>query len=104
MGYCINCLFQGDNSLDENGEGRVFCMVKRKWLAEGDSCIDFTEYADLSKEIRCKYALEVREKKESAGSKFSDVIKQTWKFMMLTLVVSFILFIFVAKYFDKYIF
>ena len=30
MGYCINCLFQGDNSLDDQGEGRVFCMYQKK--------------------------------------------------------------------------
>ncbi|MDR2191602.1 MAG: hypothetical protein LBO62_01805 [Endomicrobium sp.] len=103
MGYCVNCLFQGDNSFDEKGEGRIFCMVKRKWLSESDSCLDFTEYADLSKEIRCKYAMEARDKK-SGASKFSEAVKQMWKAMLITMIIAFILFIAAAKYFDRYIF
>jgi len=103
MGYCINCLFQGDNTLDEKGDGKIFCMVKRKWVSENDSCIDFTDYADLSKEIRCKYAFEVRDKK-AGSSKFSDVIGQVWKVMLITLIIAFVLFIAAAKFFDKYIF
>lgn len=103
MGYCVNCLFQGDNTLDENGDGRVFCMVKRKWMAEADSCENYTEYADLSKEIRCKYAFEIREKKEGSN-KTSDIIKQNWKAMVITLILAFIMFIIVVKFFDKYIF
>ncbi len=103
MGYCVNCFFQGDNSLDENGNGRVFCMVKRKWMAESDSCGHFTEYADLSKEIRAEYALEIREGKEGK-SKASEMMKQNWKAMIITLIAAFIMFIFVVKFFDKYIF
>lgn len=102
MGYCINCLFQGDNSLDDQGEGRVFCMVKRKWMSENDSCENFTEYADLSKEIRSKYAFEIRDSK--AGNKSSDLIKQNWKAMAFTLIMAFIMFIIVVKFFDNYIF
>jgi hypothetical protein len=104
MGYCVNCLFQGDNSFDENGSGRIFCMVKRKWLSENDSCLDFTEYADLSKEMRCKYAFELRDKKGGAANKFADLIKHLWKAMLITMIIAFILFIASAKYFDKYIF
>jgi len=104
MGHCVNCLFQGDNSFDEKGDGRIFCMVKRKWLSENDVCMDFTEYADLSKEIRCKYALEVREKKDGINGKFLEIIKQIWKAMLVTMVIAFLLFIAAAKYFDKYIF
>jgi hypothetical protein len=61
MGYCVNCFYQGDNSIDEQGNGRIFCMVKRKWVTENYSCGYFTEYADLSKEIRSQFALEVIE-------------------------------------------
>ena len=103
MGHCVNCLFQGDNSFDEKGDGRIFCLVKRKWLSENDSCLDFTEYADLSKEIRCKYALEVRDKK-GGSNKFSEIVKQIWKAMLITMIIAFVLFIASAKFFDKYIF
>lgn len=103
MGYCINCLFQGDNSLDENGNGRIFCMVKRKWMTENDSCEDFTEYADLSKEIRSRYAFEIRERK-SGGSRISVVINQNWKAMIVTMIAAFIMFMIIVKFFDKYIF
>jgi hypothetical protein len=102
MGYCINCLFQGDNSLDENGNGRVFCMVKRKWMDENNSCEHFTEYADLDKDIRSKYAFEIREQR--SGNRTSDIIKQNWKAMAMTLILAFIMFIIVVKFFDKYIF
>ena len=51
MKSCITCLFQGDNNVDVNGEGKVFCMVDCKWRKEQDSCSNFTEYADLSKEM-----------------------------------------------------
>ena len=103
MGYCINCLFQGDNSLDENGNGRIFCMVKRKWMHDNDSCENFTEYADLSKEIRAKYAFEIRDKREGKG-KFTDLIRNNWKAMIIAMIMAFIMFIIVVKFFDKYIF
>ena len=105
MGHCINCLFQGDNGLDEKGRGTVFCMVKRRWMAENDSCPDFTEYADLSKEIRSHYAFDLRTNKlGSSNNKMADVIKQSWKAMIVTLIISFIMFILAVKIFDKYIF
>lgn len=103
MGYCINCLFQGDNSLDENGNGRIFCMAKRKWMEENDSCEEFTEYADLSKEIRSKYAFEIREKK-SGASKNVRLISQNWKAMVITMIAAFIMFMIIVKFFDRYIF
>ncbi|MCL2335641.1 MAG: hypothetical protein FWC57_06210 [Endomicrobia bacterium] len=101
MGYCVNCLFQGDNSLDEKGEGKIFCMVKRKWMHENDSCEHFTEYADLSKEIRAQYAFEIRDKK---SGKYAELIKHHWKAMILTMIVAFIMFVIIVKFFDKYIF
>ena len=103
MGYCVNCFFQGDNSLDERGNGRIFCMVKKRWMAENDSCPDFTEYADLSKEVRSQYALELRSGK-AVSSKTGDIIKQSWKAMVITLIVAFVMFILAVKIFDKYIF
>ena len=103
MGYCINCLFQGDNSLDANGNGRIFCMVKKKWMMENDSCEEFTEYADLNKEIRNKYAFEIREKK-SGNNKISTVINQSFKVMVLVMLITFIMFVLIVKFFDKYIF
>ncbi|MDR3256096.1 MAG: hypothetical protein LBT18_00300 [Endomicrobium sp.] len=103
MGYCVNCLFQGDNSLDEQDKGRVFCLVKRKWLSENDLCEDFTEYADLSKEIRSKYAFEIRENK-TGSNKIGVIVKQSWKAMMVSFILAFVLFIATVKFFDKYIF
>ena len=104
MGYCINCLFQGDNSLDEKGQSRVFCMVKRKWMAEDDTCEHFTEYADLSKELRAEYAFEIREQKSGGANKMSDAIKQNWKAMIIAMLLAFVMFMVVVKFFDKYIF
>ena len=106
MGHCINCLFQGDNSLDETGHGRVFCMVRRKWMSEEDTCEHFTEYADLSKDIRAEYAFEIREQKYGSGSanKLSDAIKQNWKAMIIAMLLAFVMFMIVVKFFDKYIF
>jgi hypothetical protein len=48
--------------LINGGNGRVFCTVKRK-LPENESCENFTEYADLSKEVRSQYAFEIRDVK-----------------------------------------
>ncbi|MDR1696207.1 MAG: hypothetical protein LBR69_06230 [Endomicrobium sp.] len=79
-------------------------MVKRKWLAENDTCPDFTDYAELSKEIRSQYAFELRKNKESGSNKTGDIIKQSWKAMIITLILSFIMFILAVKIFDKYIF
>jgi hypothetical protein len=103
MANCISCLFQGDNNVDEKGVGKVFCMTRKKWLLENDSCSDFTEYADLSKEIRAQYAFEIRQKKDGVN-KFSDIINQTWKAMLLTLFAATILAVTVIKIFEKYIF
>jgi hypothetical protein len=103
MSYCVNCLFQGDNGPDEKGNGRVFCLVKKKWLPESSSCENFTEYADLSKEIRSKYAFEIR-KNNIGESKTNWAIKQNWKAMLITLILSFAMFVITVKFFDKYIF
>jgi hypothetical protein len=103
MGYCVNCLYQGDNSLDEQGNGKVFCMVKRKWVTENYSCVYFTEYADLSKEIRSQFALEVIEN-SLAISKTSRIIKQYWKSILITFILALASFVLVVKFFEKYIF
>jgi hypothetical protein len=49
--------------------------------------------------MRLKYA---RAKLEII--KISRVIKQSWKAMIITLILAFILFIAAVKFFDKYIF
>ena len=99
-GNCITCLYQGDNNVDVEGNGKVFCMVECKWKKEQDSCNNFVEYADLSKEIRAQYALA----KNSGNNSISIIIKKNWYTMLATLIVSFILFLIVVKFFDKYIF
>jgi hypothetical protein len=103
MGYCVNCLFQGDNSQDANGNGTVFCMVRRRWMLETDTCKHFTDYADLSKEVRSKYAFEIRDE-ESKTNKISEILKLNWWIVLATLVTAFIMFILTVKFFDKYIF
>ena len=103
MGYCVNCLFQGDNSSDANGNSTIFCMVKRRWVLETDTCKHFTDYADLSKEVRSHYAFEIREEESKVG-KISSILKQNWYIVLATLIVSFILFIITVKFFDRYIF
>jgi hypothetical protein len=103
MGYCVNCLYQGDNSLDEQGNGRIFCMVKRKWVTENYSCGYFTEYADLSKEIRSQFALEVIENSLSSN-KTSKVVNQYWKSILVTFIFALASFILIVKFFEKYVF
>ena len=99
-GNCITCLYQGDNNVDVEGNGKVFCMVECKWKKEQDSCNNFVEYADLSKEIRAQYALA----KNNGNNSISTIIKKSWYTMLATLIVSFVLFLIVVKFFDKYIF
>ena len=98
-GNCITCLYQGDNNVDVEGNGKVFCMVECKWKKEQDSCGKFVEYADLSKEIRAQYALA-----KSGNNSFSNIIKKNWYTMLATLIISFALFLIAVKFFDKYIF
>ncbi len=102
MKNCTTCLFQGDNNVDQNGEGKVFCMVDCKWRREQDSCSNFVEYADLSKELRYKYAMQKNGKNGNAGIK--ALIKTNWITMIATFIVSFISFLILVKFFDKYIF
>lgn len=99
-GNCITCLYQGDNNVDVEGNGKVFCMVECKWKKEQDSCNNFVEYADLSKEIRAQYALA----KSGGNNSISTILKKNWYTMLATLIVSFVLFLIVVKFFDKYIF
>ena len=82
MKSCITCLFQGDNNVDVNGDGKVFCMVDCKWKKEQDSCNSFVEYADLSKEIRAQYALA----KNSGNNSISIIIKKEM-FLVLCLIL-----------------
>lgn len=102
MKNCMTCLFQGDNNVDANGEGKVFCMVDCKWRREQDSCPNFVEYADLSKEIRYNYAMQRNSKGGFAGMK--ALIKTNWITMAATFVISFVSFLILVKFFDKYIF
>jgi hypothetical protein len=102
MESCIKCLFQCDNNIDDKGNGRVFCMVRKSWKLENDKCKHFTEHADLSKEIRSKYAFEIRSLENKSG--LNSIINQNWKAMIITLIAAFIMFVFVVKFFDKYIF
>lgn len=100
MKSCITCLFQGDNSVDANGEGKVFCMVDCKWRKEQYFCSNFTEYADLSKEIRCSYAMQ----KNGKNNNITSIIKSNWYTMIATFIIAFLTFLIVVKFFDKYIF
>ncbi|MBQ4179071.1 MAG: hypothetical protein II598_04960 [Elusimicrobia bacterium] len=100
MKSCITCLFQGDNNVDVEGNGKVFCMVDCKWKKEQDSCSNFTEYADLSKEMRCRYAM----KKSGKDNSISTLIKSNWYIMIATFIIAFLTFLVVVKFFDKYIF
>lgn len=100
MKNCISCLFQGDNNVDANGEGKVFCMVDCKWRKEQDCCQNFVEYADLSKEIRYNYATQ----KNGKNSSMKTLIKSNWYIMIATFIIAFMTFLVVVKFFDKYIF
>ncbi len=100
MKSCITCFYQGDNSVNADGEGKVFCMINCKWKKEQDSCSKFVEYADLSKEIRSRYAM--AQKDGNAG--MSSIIKSNWYVMIATFVIAFFAFLIVVKFFDRYIF
>ncbi len=102
MKNCITCLFQGDNNVDANGEGKIFCMMECKWKREQDSCPHFVEYADLSKEIRLAYAM--RKNGNGSDNGIKSLIKSNWITMVATFVISFVSFLILVKFFDKYIF
>ncbi|MDD2523460.1 MAG: hypothetical protein WCS83_03230 [Endomicrobiia bacterium] len=100
MKSCITCFYQGDNNVDVNGEGKVFCMVDCKWRKEQDFCSKFVDYADLSKEIRCKYAM----KENGENNSITSIIKANWYVMIATFIIAFLTFLVVVKFFDRYIF
>jgi len=78
-------------------------MVRRRWMLETDSCKYFSDYADLSKEVRSKYAFEIREE-VNKSTHLSSIIKLNWGVMLATIIISFALFIITVKFFDRYIF
>jgi hypothetical protein len=103
MGTCADCLFQGDRNADEKGNTNVFCLVKGNWSSEKVTCSKFRDYADLSKDIRNRFAVELRQE-ESEDRRLSKILKSNFHLVIAVLVVSFILFWVTVKFFDKYIF
>jgi hypothetical protein len=102
MNTCLKCLFGGCADIGEKGEDRMFCVVNRGWKNGNYHCKHFCENADISKEIKARYAFEIRSL-ENKGT-IGVIIRQNWKAMFFTLLVSFCLFVLAAKFFDKYIF
>jgi uncharacterized membrane protein len=105
--HCGNCLFQFDRNSDEKGDSIVFCLVKGIWIHEDRSCNRFTEYADVSKEVRTQLALGVRQE-EAESDRVSKLVRTntrqiTWA-VIITMFVSFLLFWLTVKLFDKYLF
>jgi hypothetical protein len=103
MGTCADCLFQGDRNADENGNASIFCLVKAGWLNEKAGCPRFRAYADLGKDIRYRYALDVRQE-EAEDRRLSKIVRSNFRLVIAVLVVSFLLFWVTVKFFDKYIF
>lgn len=88
---------------DQKGAIRVFCLIKADWTAEKNSCGRFKENADINKEVKNRLAMEIRQE-EAEDRRLKKVAGINFRFIMLTLVVSFFLFWLTVKFFDKYIF
>ncbi|MDR3071051.1 MAG: hypothetical protein LBU29_00360 [Endomicrobium sp.] len=69
-------------------------------MVENYSC----EHTDLSKEIRSQYAFEIRSSKFDENSKMAWAIKQNWKAMIITFIITFASFFAVVKFFVNMIF
>lgn len=103
MGTCADCLFQGDRNADEKGNTHIFCFVKGNWSSEKATCSKFRDYADLSKDIRSRYAMDLRQE-DSEDRRLNRILKSNFRLVIAVLVVSFVLFWVTVKFFDKYIF
>lgn len=103
MGNCVNCFYQGDRNANEKGECHVFCLIKGDWLSETATCKQYREYADLGKDIRNRFAAEIRQE-EFENRRLKKILRSSWRQMLLTLLISFGLFIAAVKFFDKFIF
>lgn len=103
MGHCVNCFFQGDMNTDENGENRLFCLVKGNWFRETASCEHFREHAQVSPETRTMFAVELR-KEIDEDRRMKKVLRSAWRMVIFTFVLAFVAFVLIVKYFDKYIF
>lgn len=103
MGTCADCLFQGDRNADDKGNTNIFCLVKGSWSSEKATCSKFREYADLSKDIRNRFAAELRQE-EAEDRRLGKILKSNFRLVIAVLIVSFILFWVTVKFFDKYIF
>jgi hypothetical protein len=103
MGICADCLFQGDRNADENGNTSIFCLVKGAWMSEKATCQRFREYAELSKDIRGRFAMEIRQE-EAEDRRLNKIIRSNLKMVIVVFVISFLMFWVTVKFFDKYIF
>ncbi|MBN1823357.1 MAG: hypothetical protein JW803_03455 [Endomicrobiales bacterium] len=103
MSNCGNCLFQGDRNTDQKGNSVIFCLVRCYWYPETSTCGQFREYADLNKEVRIKYASDIRQE-EAEDKRLKSIMKSNLKLVLIVLGVSFALFWLTVKLFDKYIF
>lgn len=103
MKNCSDCLYQGDMNADQKGNIRVFCLVNANWIAEKTSCGRFKENADISKEVKNRLAMEIRQE-DAEDRRLKKVAGINFRFIMITLIISFFLFWLTVKFFDKYIF
>lgn len=103
MGNCVNCFYQGDQNTDEHGENHLFCLVKGNWFRETASCENYRLHADVSKEIKGMFAAELRHQMDE-DVRTSKIVRSMWKMVIFTFIVSFLSFIVIVKFFDKYIF
>jgi hypothetical protein len=103
MGNCVHCFFQGDRNADDKGEAHVFCLVKGNWYPEKGSCAHYREYADLNKDVRVRFAAEIRQE-EAESRRLTKISRSNWRMVVFTLIASFLLFLVAVKFFDKFIF
>jgi len=103
MVICADCLFQGDRHADENGNTSIFCLVKGSWMSEKATCHRFREYAEVSKDTRSRFAMDVRQE-ESEDRRLNKIIRSNLKTVIFVFVISFLMFWVTVKFFDKYIF
>ena len=103
MANCSDCLFGGDKGTDQAGKGRVFCLVRTNWVPDVARCESYREQAKLDKELIDKLAYEIRLER-AENRRLNKILSKNFKYIVITFLISFALFIAAVKFFEKYIF
>ncbi|OGS34060.1 MAG: hypothetical protein A2293_00620 [Elusimicrobia bacterium RIFOXYB2_FULL_49_7] len=104
MPTCEQCLFQNTKKEIEGKGSCVFCLVKGNWNPTAKKCGQYRESdSSLSADTARSLAFELRQE-EAENRRLRAVVKSTRVSMILSLIIAFILFIAVTKFYDKFLF